>query len=124
LLLAAPDINVEIFRTVIAPKLAAMQQTRTTIYAASADLALKASKYVHGYKRVGDSAGGVFVYSGLHSVDASAAASSIRSYGHAYVMDSLALLKDVRMIIGERGEPLARGLLQMGQSPEQYWRLP
>ena len=61
LLLAAPDINANIFRTIIAPKLAAMQGMRTTIYAASSDVALMASKLVHGFQRVGDTSGGVFV---------------------------------------------------------------
>jgi esterase/lipase superfamily enzyme len=49
LLLAAPDINADVFRSVIAPKLAAMQGTRTTVYASSSDIALKASKLVHGF---------------------------------------------------------------------------
>jgi esterase/lipase superfamily enzyme len=35
LLLAAPDINAQLFRTTIAPRLAAMQGTRTTVYASS-----------------------------------------------------------------------------------------
>ena len=62
LLLAAPDINADLFRTVIAPKLATMQGTRTTIYASSSDLALKASKIVHGFRRLGETTGGVFTY--------------------------------------------------------------
>ena len=37
LLLAAPDINVELFRTVIAPRLKALQGTLTTVYASSSD---------------------------------------------------------------------------------------
>src|SRR5262249_46139329 len=65
LLLAAPDINAELFRATIAPKLAAMQGTQTTIYAASSDLALKASKVVHGFKRVGETVGGIFTYPGF-----------------------------------------------------------
>ena len=64
LLLAAPDINAELFRGVIAPKLAAMQGLRTTVYASSSDLALMASKVVHGFQRVGETTGGVFVVPG------------------------------------------------------------
>ena len=81
LLLAAPDINADFFRAVIAPKLAAMQGTRITVYASSSDLALRASKAVHGFRRVGETAGGVFVYPGLETIDASSASLTMRNYG-------------------------------------------
>jgi esterase/lipase superfamily enzyme len=66
-LLAAPDISAEIFRRDIAPKLAEMLGTRATIYAASGDMALKASRVVHGFKRVGDTAGGVLTFTGIET---------------------------------------------------------
>jgi esterase/lipase superfamily enzyme len=124
LLLAAPDINANIFRTIIAPRLAAMQGTRTTIYAASSDVALLASKVVHGFKRVGDASGGVFVYPGIDTVDASSAASAMRGYGHIYVVDNASVMSDVRAIVDRKGAALARGLTAVGVSPDLYWRLP
>src|SRR5689334_22014605 len=48
-----------------------MQGTRTTIYASSSDLALRASKVVHWFRRVGETVGGVFVYPGVDTIDAS-----------------------------------------------------
>jgi esterase/lipase superfamily enzyme len=123
-LLAAPDVNVDIFRARIAPKLAAMHGTRTTIYAASSDLALKASKIVHGFRRVGETIGGVFTYPGLETIDASTAASATRAFGHLYIMDSPSVLKDIRAII-ERNQPAGkRGLAEVGSLPNQYWRFP
>jgi esterase/lipase superfamily enzyme len=124
LLLAAPDVNANIFRTIIAPKLAAMQGTRTTIYAASSDVALMASKVVHGFKRVGDARGGVFVYPGIDTIDASSAASATRGYGHIYVVDSTSVMSDIRAIVDRKGAAIARGLSAVGASPNLYWRLP
>jgi esterase/lipase superfamily enzyme len=123
-LLAAPDINTDIFRTVIAPKLAAMRNTRTTVYAASSDVALRASKIVHGYRRVGETSGGIFTYPGLETVDASSASTYSKNLGHSYIVDSSSVLKDIRAIIHERFSAERRGLNARGSSPNAYWRLP
>ena len=123
LLLAAPDINSELFRRVIAPKLATLQGMRTTVYASSSDLALKASKVVHGFKRVGETAGEIFVYPGLDTIDASSAATMSRAYGHSYLMDSAQVLRDIRALVEEKFAAKQRGLREMGVSPNQYWFL-
>jgi esterase/lipase superfamily enzyme len=123
LLLAAPDINADLFRSVIAPKLAEMKGTQTTVYASSSDLALIASKTVHGYRRVGETAGGVFVYPGLDTVDASSASPVMRAFGHSYLTDSAAVLKDIRALLRQKLSAKARGLTQAGVSPDLYWSL-
>jgi esterase/lipase superfamily enzyme len=123
LLLAAPDINADVFRTVIAPKLAAMQGTRTTVYASSSDLALKASKVVHGFRRVGETTGGVLIFPGVETIDASGASASLKGYGHFYVVDSPSVVKDIRTVIETRGTAKLRGLSELGASPNVYWRL-
>jgi esterase/lipase superfamily enzyme len=122
-LLAAPDINAELFRRVIAPKIATMQGTRTTIYASSSDLALRASKIVHGFRRLGETTGGVFTYQGIDTIDASVAAQVARSYGHSYLMDSNPVLKDVRALIREKRAAKERGLSAVGQAPNIFYRL-
>jgi esterase/lipase superfamily enzyme len=122
-LLAAPDINAELFRTAIAPQIAAMQGTRTTIYASSSDLALRASKVVHGFRRVGETLGGVFVYPGVDTIDASSAATMTREYGHSYLMDSASVLRDVRTIIQQKLAASQRGLPEVGKAPNLYWQL-
>jgi esterase/lipase superfamily enzyme len=123
LLLAAPDINAEIFRTRIAPRLAEMRRTQTTVYASSSDLALIASKAVTGYQRVGETAGGVFVYPGLETIDASRASVVMREFGHSYLTDSAAVLKDIRSLLLLKLPAKARGLSQAGISPNLYWSL-
>jgi esterase/lipase superfamily enzyme len=123
LLLAAPDINADLFRTVIAPRLKAMQGVETTVYASSSDLALRASKAVHGYRRVGETAEGVFVYPGLETIDASRASFSVRAFGHSYLTDSAAVLKDIRSLLRQKLKARQRGLAEAGTSPNIYWSL-
>jgi esterase/lipase superfamily enzyme len=123
LLMAAPDINAVLFRTVIAPKLATMQGTRITVYASSSDLALKASKAVHGFRRVGETIGDIFTYPGFDTIDASAASTMTRAYGHSYLMDSQAVINDIAAAIGKNATAKRRGLSETGNSPNEYWRL-
>ena len=118
LLLAAPDIDADLFRKAIAPRLQAMRGTQTTVYASSSDLALMASKAVHGYRRVGETAGGVFVYPGFDTVDASAASLAVRAFGHSYLTDSAAVLKDIKSLLRLKLPATARGLAEAGTSPD------
>jgi esterase/lipase superfamily enzyme len=124
LLLAAPDINAEIFRNVIAPKLSAMEGLRTTIYASSSSMALKASNVVHGFRRVGETAGGIFSFPRLETVDASGASNLSKGYGHLYVVDSSAVIRDMHTIIQRGISAKLRGLKEIGASPAPYWQLP
>jgi esterase/lipase superfamily enzyme len=123
LLLAAPDINAELFRTVIAPRLKTLAGTLTTVYASSSDLALMASKVVHGYRRVGETADGVFVYPGLETIDASRATLAARAFGHSYLTDSAAVLRDIGSLLRKRLPARQRGLAEAGISPNIYWSL-
>jgi esterase/lipase superfamily enzyme len=122
LLLAAPDINAEVFTTVIAPKLAAMQGTHTTVYASSSDIALKASKIVHRFRRLGETTGGVVTYPGIDTIDASSASKAVHGFGHFYVVDSPAVITDIKAIIGRKGPAKLRGLSEVGAPPNSYWR--
>jgi esterase/lipase superfamily enzyme len=123
ILLAAPDINADLFNKIIAPKLAAMHGTRTTVYASSSDVALRVSKVVHGFRRLGETTDGISVYPGLETVDASGATSMARDYGHLYITDSPSVLKDIATVIRKNVSAAQRGLSQIGTSPNQYWRL-
>ncbi len=124
LLLAAPDINADVFNTVIAPKLAAMQGTHTTVYASSSDIALKASKIVHRFRRLGETTGGVLTYPGIDTIDATSASKAVQGFGHFYVVDSPAVIKDIRAIIDRKGTAKLRGLSEVGAPPNSYWRFP
>jgi esterase/lipase superfamily enzyme len=123
LLLAAPDINEQIFREQIVPALAAMGHTRRTIYASSNDVALKASNIAHDFRRVGDTTGGVLTFSGYDTIDATLAAPVVRSYGHSYVMDSPQVLKDIADTLLRRKPAAERGLDRQQAPPDTFWLL-
>jgi esterase/lipase superfamily enzyme len=123
LMLAAPDINEQIFREQIVPALAAMRQTRRTIYASSNDVALKASKIAHDFRRVGDTADGVLTFSGYDTIDATQAAPVIRSYGHSYVMDSPKVLEDIADTLLRRKPAAERNLDRQQAPPDTFWLL-
>jgi esterase/lipase superfamily enzyme len=123
LLLAAPDINEQIFSEQIVPALAGIQTMRRTIYASGSDVALKASKYAHEFRRVGDTVGGVLTFAGYDTIDASAAAPMVRSYGHSYVMDSARVLSDIFEILIRRKPAAERGLDLKQSTPNSYWLL-
>jgi hypothetical protein len=73
---------------------------------------------------VGDTSGGVAVYPGIDTIDASNASPTLRGYGHFYVVDSLSVMNDVRSIIERKGSAKLRGLSEVGASPNIHWRLP
>src|SRR5262245_40500409 len=123
LMLAAPDINEQIFREQIIPALAAMRQTRRTIYASSNDVALKASKVAHDFRRVGDTTDGVLTFSGYDTIDATLAAPVIRSYGHSYVMDSPKVIEDIADTLLRRKPAAQRRLDRQQAPPDSFWLL-
>ena len=122
LLLAAPDINADLFRTQIAPALARMRGTRTTVYASSKDLALRASSVLHEYSRVGDTHPNVFVHPRIETIDASGVSLLNRGYGHTYIMDSQAVLNDIHLLLQRRVSAKDRGLSAVGKAPALYWK--
>jgi esterase/lipase superfamily enzyme len=122
LLLAAADFNVTLFNNDVAPRIAAMQKTRTTIYASSSDIALKVSHSVHRYPRVGDTSPSVFVYKGMDTIDASAVAPLRRAFGHSYVFDSPRVIRDVEALLQLRLPASKRGLRPESSPP--HWVVP
>jgi esterase/lipase superfamily enzyme len=119
IILAAPDIDADTFRRDIAPKILSKNRS-ATLYASSGDYALMASKTFAGYRRAGDSAGGVTVAQGLDTIDAS----SIRTdfVGHSYYGDSGSVLGDMRnlMLLRKRAEERP-GLAPVQSAAGRYW---
>lgn len=123
LLLAAPDINAEIFKEQILPGLANLQGTHRAIYASSSDLALRASKIVHDYRRVGETIGGVLTFADFETIDASGVAPTVRSFGHSYVVDSVKVLGDIAETIDLHFGAEQRNLARQGTPPSAWWVL-
>ncbi len=123
LLFAAADVNAELFRRQIAPKVLQMKGTRVTIYSSSKDIALQTSKVIHKSPRVGETDAGIFTHAGMETIDASGTVSVWRAFGHSYVSDSPRVLRDFAELFDKRVGAAQRGLPERGREPHQYWWL-
>lgn len=96
IILAAPDIDVQIFKRDIAPAL--KQTNNTTIYASSEDVALMLSSMVHMQaSRLGDSREGIHVFPGIESIDATNVKTDFLE--HSYYGDSESVVADIQELI-------------------------
>ena len=118
-ILAAPDIDAEVFRRDIAPALTA-SNTPVTLYASSDDIALEASKKLYGYPRAGDSGQGLVVIPGIETIDATGTDTSL--LGHSYYANSRSVLNDISDLIrnGLRAERRS-GLHGIDTPSGRYW---
>lgn len=107
--LAAPDIDADVFKRDIAPALRKASR-RLTLYASSRDQALAASKQIHGYPRAGDSGERIVVLPGLDTVDVSEVDTSF--LGHSYYGDNQSLIADLIHLFREGLPPEKRERLR------------
>jgi esterase/lipase superfamily enzyme len=120
---AAADINVEEFNAQWL-SLQKIQGTEWTLYESSGDFALRLSTYIHGFRRVGESDGGVYVQDGIDTIDASSTTSIFRTFGHSYIVSSPALAADLGDWVAQGLPPGVRGLERLLQGKAVYWRFP
>jgi esterase/lipase superfamily enzyme len=101
IILAAPDIDADIFKRDIAPQI-----PPATLYVSSHDEALGASKKFHKSLRAGDSGAGPIVYRGIDTVDAANVTTDL--FGHSYLFGR-PLLQDMFYLIrdGKRADDRA-----------------
>jgi esterase/lipase superfamily enzyme len=124
LMLAAPDFNEIEFKDIAAAfRDLRAKGTRLTIYASSNDFALRASKIIHSYRRLGESDPALDVFPGLDSVDASTVAPLRRAFGHSYVYDCVEVIGDMEDIVLKGLSPKDRGLLAVSDK-EFGWKFP
>ncbi len=121
LILAAPDIDADVFRDRIAPALVKAADN-VTLYAASGDLALAASRTVHQHPRAGDSGEQIVVVPGIETIDASGQDTSF--LGHSYFAETGTLIADLYQLIshGQRAHDRKR-LVPVGSGVQRYWRM-
>jgi len=121
LVLAAPDIDAELFRQQILPQLQKRSQ-RTTLYCSRNDWALHASQRFNDAPRAGDSRNGPLVAPGLDTIDASEMDTEL--LGHSYYGDCLPLLDDLELLIKQNRSPDERRLEPFFEaSGLPYWLL-
>jgi esterase/lipase superfamily enzyme len=120
-ILAAPDIDADVFRNDIVPSLRQAGR-HVTLYASSKDLALRASKEVHGYARAGDTEQGVVVIPGIDTIDASGVDDSILA--HSYFVESVPVIRDIAALLRSRLAARNRNaLVPFRVATGVYWRL-
>lgn len=117
--LAAPDIDAEVFQRDVAPLLASASE-HVTLYASSRDQALAASKLVHGYPRAGDSGANLLVLPGIETVDVTEVDTGI--LGHSYYGNSVPILRDLERVLHGALTNDQRPWLQTAQRDgHPYW---
>ena len=120
--LAAPDINADVFRDQIAPRFASLKLP-ATLYASANDKAMRASYSFADWDRIGDIRGPVVGIPGMELVDASAVIMNFM--GHDYFASNRVLLTDIATMIktGQRARNRG-GLKGIPSQAPQYWAFP
>ncbi len=111
-ILTAPDIDADYFKTAIAPRIT-QTADRITIYSSSRDLALKASSFANqqGKRRLGEAGKELSTfpeYRNIEVVDASTVETDLFAFNHSYHANSPSVLHDIEQVLrgtapGERG---------------------
>lgn len=119
IILAAPDIDADVFKRDIAPELHAQNQ-QVTLYSSSQDKALAASRYLHGYSRLGEAGNHLSIIPGIETIDATRVKSDF--LGHSYYGASDSVLSDIFYLINHRKRPDDRfGLRSVETQAGKYW---
>jgi esterase/lipase superfamily enzyme len=122
IILAAPDIDQDVFNNNILPNLQTIGNRRT-LYSSDKDQALQASEILRiGLPRLGFAGDNLFVADGLDTVDASNVPSD--GNNHSYVFDTKELLSDLRSLLQNGLPPPERGLRARVKNKLTYWLFP
>ncbi|MCA9123483.1 MAG: alpha/beta hydrolase [Planctomycetaceae bacterium] len=119
-ILAAPDIDADIFKQRIAPAIVTKAK-HVTLYASSNDLALIASKtFNSGDPRAGDAGSDLVVYPGIETIDVTAGDSSL--LGHSYYGSSVSVLRDIELLLHDQPASSRKFLAPVSlQDDRTYW---
>lgn len=109
IILAAPDIDVDVFENDILPVFREMDETEVTLYASSEDTALKMSHTVNGFTRIGDTVNGIRPLDPVKVIDATGAVSDF--FGHTYFGDNPTIVDDIRVLVRDNLAPADRTTL-------------
>ncbi|MFC3702993.1 alpha/beta hydrolase [Reinekea marina] len=124
LVLASPDIDADYFKRDLLPRLSA-HHLPITLYSSSKDVALKASKTIHGkYPRAGESGKDITVAKGVETIDTSEVSDSM--FGHSDYAETAILIKDLSglLVEGKRAEQREHLVAVPYQNTElNYWIL-
>lgn len=118
IVLAAPDIDAQVFEEQIVPSIWP-NAFRFTMYASSRDKALAASQKVHYLPRAGQSGPNLIVMEGLETIDASTVETDL--IGHGYFAENKRVIDDLFMILEHQHPASDRNLRSRYKRGLQYW---
>lgn len=119
LILAAPDIDADVFKRDIAPMILS-GNAKITLYASSEDIPLIASKKVHGYPRAGESGGNITLIDGIETIDSTGMGTDFLN--HSYFSQNRSIISDIFYIFNPGLRAMQRsGLESIKSSPITYW---
>ena len=122
IILAAPDIDADVFKNDIAPQMVQSTKKPITLYVNSDDLALKASKLLHGNARAGDAGEKLVVIDGVETIDATGIDTSL--LGHSYFADTNSIIADIFDIIKSGKRAVNRKHLFLTKLKDKiYWKV-
>ena len=122
IILAAPDIDADVFKDDIAPKMVQSTKKPITLYVNSEDLALKASKLIHGNPRAGDAGDKLVLINGVETIDATGIDTSFLS--HSYFADTNSIISDIFDIIKSGKRAIDRKHLNIKKLKDKiYWKV-
>lgn len=121
-ILAAPDIDADLFKRDIAPKMVKSIKKPITLYVSADDVALKASHQVHGNPRAGDAGAGIVVVDGVETIDASGIDTSFLS--HSYFAETHSIIEDILDMIKSGRRAASRQTLELIKiASNVYWKV-
>lgn len=119
-ILAAPDIDAQVFLDELAPKMKGCAN-RLTLYASSKDKALQVSRSKDGsIIRLGESGDMITYCDCLDTIDASRTDPSF--LGHGYFASTTALINDIFLLINHNPPPSERNLLLVETGVSRFWK--
>jgi esterase/lipase superfamily enzyme len=120
LVMAAPDVDADLFKTEIAPFLQSVSKSNT-LYASSNDVALAVSKVVNSKPRAGQAGEDIIVIDPVETIDASAVRADL--LGHGYFYNHWRLIQDVYKLVIEDLRAPQRELFENQLQQQKYWSL-
>lgn len=120
-ILAAPDIDADVFKTQIVPAMSKAAR-HVTIYASEKDKALRLSKGIHQYARLGQAGVSGSAMTDFDTIDATGVPTDW--LGHSYFAASRQVINDLLAVIMNDQTPIERSLKLVGPPSTRYWRLP
>jgi esterase/lipase superfamily enzyme len=119
LILAAPDIDADIFKRDIAPGLLKAKQ-QVTLYVSAKDLPLRLSKMYHSASRVGETNSSIVAIAGMETIDATNIDNSF--LGHSYIGEERTMLEDlVDLFNGKRASERIPRLKSVSTAQGHYY---